>query len=51
MDECIYLSPPDVTQLEEDAIIRAFRSGWIELAVMTKSVPSGVVVKQVPGQW
>lgn len=25
----IYLSSPDVTQLEEDALIRAFRSGWI----------------------
>lgn len=29
MNERIYLSPPDVTQLEEDAIVRAFRSGWI----------------------
>lgn len=25
----IYLSSPDVTQLEEDALVRAFRSGWI----------------------
>lgn len=25
----IYLSSPDVTQLEEDALLRAFRSGWI----------------------
>ncbi|WP_018296182.1 DegT/DnrJ/EryC1/StrS family aminotransferase [Corynebacterium lubricantis] len=25
----IFLSPPDVTQLEEDCIVRAFRSGWI----------------------
>lgn len=29
MNERIYLSPPDVTQLEEDAVIRAIRSGWI----------------------
>lgn len=29
MNERIYLSPPDVTQLEEDALVRAFRSGWI----------------------
>lgn len=29
MSERIFLSPPDVTQLEEDAIVRAFRSGWI----------------------
>lgn len=29
LNERIYLSPPDVTQLEEDAIVRAFRSGWI----------------------
>lgn len=28
-DERIYLSSPDVTQLEEDALVRAFRSGWI----------------------
>lgn len=27
--ERIYLSSPDVTQLEEDALVRAFRSGWI----------------------
>lgn len=25
----IYLSSPDVTQLEEDALVRAFRSNWI----------------------
>ena len=25
----IYLSSPDVTQLEEDALVRAIRSGWI----------------------
>ncbi|WP_080792842.1 DegT/DnrJ/EryC1/StrS family aminotransferase [Corynebacterium pacaense] len=25
----IHLSSPDVTQLEEDALVRAFRSGWI----------------------
>ncbi|MHA2789723.1 DegT/DnrJ/EryC1/StrS family aminotransferase [Corynebacterium sp. S7] len=25
----IFLSPPDVTQAEEDGLIRAFRSGWI----------------------
>ncbi|QGU01016.1 Putative pyridoxal phosphate-dependent aminotransferase EpsN [Corynebacterium kalinowskii] len=25
----IYLSSPDVSQLEEDALVRAFRSGWI----------------------
>ncbi|MHA6509062.1 DegT/DnrJ/EryC1/StrS family aminotransferase [Tessaracoccus sp. Y1736] len=25
----IYLSSPDVTQLEEDAVVRAMRSGWI----------------------
>lgn len=29
MTDRIYLSPPDMTQLEEDAIVRAFRSGWI----------------------
>lgn len=28
-NERIYLSSPDVTQLEEDAIVRAIRSGWI----------------------
>lgn len=27
--ERIYLSSPDVTQLEEDALVRAVRSGWI----------------------
>ena len=27
--ERIYLSPPDVTEVEEAALIRAFRSGWI----------------------
>lgn len=27
--EKIYLSSPDVTQLEEDALVRAVRSGWI----------------------
>lgn len=27
--ERIYLSSPDVTQLEEDALVRAIRSGWI----------------------
>ncbi|AGG65764.1 DegT/DnrJ/EryC1/StrS family aminotransferase [Corynebacterium callunae] len=27
--ERIYLSSPDVTQLEENALVRAFRSGWI----------------------
>jgi dTDP-4-amino-4,6-dideoxygalactose transaminase len=25
----IHLSPPDVTQLEEDALVRALRSGWV----------------------
>lgn len=29
MSERIYLSSPDVTQAEEDALVRAFRSGWI----------------------
>lgn len=29
MTDRIYLSPPDMTQLEEDALVRAFRSGWI----------------------
>lgn len=29
MAERIYMSSPDVTQLEEDAIIAAMRSGWI----------------------
>lgn len=28
-NERIFLSSPDVTQLEEDAIVQAFRSGWI----------------------
>ena len=29
MIEQIYLSSPDVTDAEEDALVRAFRSGWI----------------------
>jgi len=29
MSERIYLSTPDVTQLEEDALVRAIRSGWV----------------------
>ena len=29
MTEKIYLSSPDVTQLEEDAVVRALRSGWV----------------------
>lgn len=29
MSERIYLSSPDVTQLEEDALVRAIRSGWV----------------------
>lgn len=29
MNKTIYLSSPDVTQAEEDALIRAVRSGWI----------------------
>ncbi len=29
MSERIYLSSPDVTQSEEDAVVRAIRSGWI----------------------
>ena len=29
MNDRIYLSSPDVTQAEEDALVRAFRSGWI----------------------
>lgn len=29
MNKTIYLSSPDVTQAEEDALIRAIRSGWI----------------------
>ncbi len=29
MTERIYLSSPDVTQLEEDALVRAIRSGWV----------------------
>lgn len=28
-NERIFLSSPDVTQLEEDALVRAIRSGWI----------------------
>lgn len=29
MNDRIHLSSPDVTQLEEDALVRAIRSGWI----------------------
>lgn len=29
MNDRIYLSSPDVTQAEEDALVRAIRSGWI----------------------
>ena len=29
MNKRIYLSSPDVTEVEEDALVRAFRSGWI----------------------
>jgi len=29
MTERIYLSSPDVTELEEQALVRAFRTGWI----------------------
>lgn len=29
MTEPIYLSPPDVTEAEEQALVRAMRSGWI----------------------
>ena len=29
MNDRIYLSSPDVTQLEEDALVRAIRTGWI----------------------
>ncbi|MEA5121856.1 MAG: aminotransferase class I/II-fold pyridoxal phosphate-dependent enzyme [Propionibacterium sp.] len=29
MTERIYLSAPDVTELEEQALVRAFRTGWI----------------------
>lgn len=29
MTSRIYLSSPDVTQLEEDALVRALRSGWV----------------------
>lgn len=29
VNDRIYLSSPDVTQLEEDALVRAIRSGWI----------------------
>ncbi len=29
LTEQIYLSSPDVTQLEEEALLRAFRSGWV----------------------
>ncbi len=29
MSERIYLSSPDVTQAEEDALLRALRSGWV----------------------
>ncbi|MFC7360052.1 DegT/DnrJ/EryC1/StrS family aminotransferase [Nocardioides astragali] len=29
MSERIHLSSPDVTQLEEDALVRALRSGWV----------------------
>lgn len=29
MAERIYLSPPDVTDVEEQAVVRAMRSGWI----------------------
>lgn len=29
MTERIYLSSPDVTQAEEDALVRAIRSGWV----------------------
>lgn len=29
MSERIYLSSPDVTQAEEDALVRAIRSGWV----------------------
>ncbi|WP_407358503.1 aminotransferase class I/II-fold pyridoxal phosphate-dependent enzyme [Microbacterium sp. LTA6] len=29
MSERIYMSSPDVTQLEEDAVVAAMRSGWI----------------------
>ena len=29
MTERIYMSSPDVTQAEEDALVRALRSGWV----------------------
>ena len=29
MSDRIYLSSPDVTEAEEHAMLRAFRSGWI----------------------
>ena len=29
MTDRIFLSSPDVTQAEEDALVRAFRSNWI----------------------
>ena len=29
MNERIYLSSPDITQAEEDALVRALRSGWV----------------------
>lgn len=29
MAERIYLSPPDVTDIEEQSVVRAMRSGWI----------------------
>ena len=29
MSDRIYLSSPDVTQVEEDALVRAIRSGWV----------------------
>ncbi|MGI5952641.1 MAG: DegT/DnrJ/EryC1/StrS family aminotransferase, partial [Brooklawnia sp.] len=29
MSDRIYLSSPDMTQLEQDALLRAIRSGWV----------------------
>lgn len=29
MNGRIYLSPPDITEAEEQALVRAIRSGWV----------------------
>ena len=58
--ERIYLSSPDVTQAEEDALVRALRSGWVaplgpevdafeaELAEFDRTLTGGRPVARAP---